>query len=119
MEFEEKVNLLISELTAKGVKKGTIAPRLWRWFWKMGWKIRPPLFLSFCTIAVIQGTYFGVFLGFFMWLFFLRSEDQSVLPHVIANIVAGGLFGVLTAIYCVIKRRKLGLGAWENYPKQG
>lgn len=115
MNHNEKVALLVSDLTARGIGKGAIAPPLFRLAWKFGVAIPPPHFLSFGAVATVTGTFFGVFWGAIMWLAIWSHQGQPFSRVVVLSLFAGVLFGVSMASYYRWKVRQLFLPSWREY----
>lgn len=119
MTHDEKIALVISELTARGVSKGAIAPPAFRLAWKLGVAIPPPHFLSFGALAMVMGTFFGVLWGIFMWFVLWSRQGYTVGGTIVASLAAGTLFGVAMASYYRWKAQKLYLPPWSDYGKKG
>jgi len=114
MEFKKKIELLIDDLKAKGLKKYNIAPPLYRLFWKMDWEVPPPVFASFLTNTLILGTFFGVLWGLFMFSLW-RWQGYPIWIDISSSVCAGVLFGLFMGWYWRRKKKKLGLGDWKDY----
>jgi uncharacterized protein DUF6404 len=119
MTHEEKVALAISDLTTRGVSKGTVAPPLFKLAWKLGIAIPPPHFLSFFGLALLMGSFFGVLWGLLMCFAFWSRTGLSTRGALIASLAAGVLFGLAMAFYYRRKARKLNLPLWCEYGTNG
>ena len=119
MNHGDKVALVISELTARGVSKGIIAPPVFRLAWKLGIAIPPPHFLSFGALAVVTGTFFGVLWGASMWFVLWSRQGYTAGAAIIGSLAAGVLFGGAMASYYRWKARRLGLPSWSEYGRKG
>ena len=119
MTHDEKVALVISDLTARGLKKASIAPPAFWLAWKLGIPVPPPHFLSFGTIATVMGTVFGVLWGILMWFVLWNPQGYPVGLAIIASLGAGILFGAAMAFYYRRKARQLDLPSWSDYGKNG
>ncbi len=117
MTHSQKIKLMISDLHQRRVGRWTAAPPIYRLLWRLGSKVRPPLFQSFIDLFLGMGTYFGVLSGLFIWLFSWRSAESSGGAGVVVAVVAGALFGLFMAIYYHYKADMLGLPDWESYPE--
>ncbi len=112
MTHREKVDLLTSELTAKGVKQGLIAPPIYRWLWALGFETPPPLFGQSVEVVCLMGVLAAVAMGSIYWLtglpdFFWR-----------ATLFGGSIavtMGSFFYVYFRWKAKRLGLPAWEEY----
>lgn len=118
MTHVQKVDRLIVEMKQKGLSPFTVAPPLFRLFWKLGWNVKPPLFMSFVSMTLMMGIIFGVLWGVIMWLFPLHALSGSLYVAVGIPAAAGLMFGVIMAAYFRWKAKKLGLPRWNNYPEQ-
>jgi len=115
MNHQQKTELLVSDLASRGVGKMTIAPPAFALAWKLGIPIPPPHFLSFGTLALMMGGFFGVFWGILMWLVFWKRETLPAGGAFVASLIAGILYGLVMASYYRWKARKLGLPSWRDY----
>jgi len=120
MEFEKKIEIYIQDMTERGWKKWSSSPPLYRLFWKLGWKVPPPIFNSFGKNFVLHGLWFGVFMWFWFLLINLFETKYLnlyiiILLTTVSAVVAGLISGALMAWFFRRKNRKLGMGDWENY----
>src|ERR1700692_1731967 len=114
MTLQEKIDYMVKDLSSRGIWKSTAAPPLFRLLWHMGIDIAPPIFGNFWSNALLQGGYFAVVWGLFMWFFVWR--DLPLLATVATSLAAGVFFGATMAAYFYWRRRRLGLPAWKDYP---
>jgi hypothetical protein len=114
MTHDEKVAHLLGDLGQKGVGRFTIAPPMYRLFWRLGIKVRPPLFASFWSLVAITGLGYGILLFVFMWPFVWQTEPVSAVVGTAA--LAAVLFGLFMGVYYRVRAQKLGLPRWEDYP---
>lgn len=119
MTHEEKVALAISDLTARGISKGAVAPPLFQLVWKLGIRIPPPHFKTFFGVALLTGSFFAMGWGLLMWFVFWSRTGLSTGQAVMTSLGAGILFGFGMAFYYRRKARKLGLPAWHDYGTTG
>lgn len=118
MAFREKVDYLRRDLGRRGVHYGTIAPPLFRVFWWLGWRIRPPHFLSFPKMALFSAAVFTVSWGSAMAVFLW---SLPAVPWLRVAAIAGGtgfLFGVFVAAWYRYQARRLALPRWRHYPAE-
>ncbi len=112
MTHREKVDRLIVELTAKGVKKRFIAPPMYRWLWALGIEIPPPLCGQSAGIMFLMGVLAAVGMCLVYWL----SGAPNFLWH---GMLFGGAFALLVwpVMYLDFrwKAKRLGLPTWEEY----
>jgi hypothetical protein len=118
MTHEEKLNVMFKDLGERGVKKGTMAPPLYRLLWRIGVPVRPPHFASFGANALLMGIGFAFLWGLFMWFFLWRHQNMSPSTACLNALLAGALFGVMLSGYYRWQARKLSLPKWEDYPTQ-
>ena len=112
----EKVDHLLSELTAKGIGQYTIAPPMFRMFWKLGIEIPPPFFIPFLPLALLFGLPFGAAMAIFFWLSDLwLSRGWSEEVFFVILIGSGAAFGLTLSAYCRLQASRLRLNRWNNY----
>lgn len=108
-DYQQRMQALTDELHAQGVPKSTSAPPAYRLAWRMGLRVRPPLYQSFASLAIGMGLWFGVLWGLVMWLLFWRRDALSITTAFGASLAAGVLFGLMMAAYYRRKARGLRL----------
>jgi hypothetical protein len=112
----EKVDHLLSELTAKGINQYTIAPPMFRMFWKLGIEIPPPFFIPFLPLALLFGLPFGAAMAIFFWLSSLwLSLVWSEEEFFVILIGASAACGLTLSAYCRLRASTLRLNRWNNY----
>jgi hypothetical protein len=112
----EKVDHLLSELTAKGINQYTIAPPMFRMFWKLGIEIPPPFFIPFLPLALLFGLPFGATMAIFFWLSGLwLSLVWSEEVFFVILVGSGAAFGLTLSAYCRLQASKWRLNSWNNY----
>ena len=108
-----EIERAVAALVKLGVRRSLAAPPVYRFLWRLGWRIRPPLFQSFGTLFLLFSTGFATFMGTYMWC--VRTPDRSLT----ASAIAVGLTGVLFGLYCAdnfrCKARSLRLPDWQRY----
>src|ERR1700687_157801 len=109
MTHSEKVELLLKDLTQRGVRQYTVAPPLYRLLWRLGIEATPPHFASFWSLVLTMGAFFAIAWGIFMWLCLWRGEDMPPVAGFGVSIMAGLLFGVIMAAYYRWSARRLAL----------
>ena len=112
MTHDEKVQYLLKDLGQRGIGKNAIAPPFYRLLWRLGIEVRPPLFASFWSFAVVTGPGFGVVWGLF--IAFLQ-QSYPVSCALWTAPVGGALFGSTMAAYLRRQAHKLALPRWEDY----
>jgi hypothetical protein len=108
----EKVRFAVEDLVARGVRKPTASPLLYRLLWHIGVATPPPLFQSFLGAFVLQGCSFGLLLGAV-----LACADRRLAPNdaTLLGIGGGTTFGVLMGLHYWWYARRLGLPKWDDY----
>jgi Family of unknown function (DUF6404) len=119
MTHSEKLKKLYEHAPSLGISPYTLAPPIYRLFWRLGLEVAPPLFSAFLTNVLLMGGFFASAWGLCMWLFawsFLGNiSPVIVLPFAL---IAGGLFGVIMALYSRYKAKQLKLPPWSQYTGQ-
>jgi hypothetical protein len=109
----EKIDLAVKELRERRVRNSMAAPLLYRFLWRLGIAIPPPLLQSFLGAAVIHGLLIGVPIGAF-----LACWDRRLAPvgATYYGAIAGAVYGLLMATYFRWQARRLGLPSWGDFP---
>jgi len=63
MKHSEKIAFMLKDPLFKDISPYTSAPVLWRIFWVIGLKIKPPLFMDPLQFALVGGGIYGATLG--------------------------------------------------------
>ena len=113
MTHDEKVQYLLKDLGQRGIGKNAIAPPFYRLLWRLGIEVRPPLFASFWSFAMVTGLGFGVVWG--LIIAFLQQSYPASCALWTAP-VGGALFGSTMAAYLRWQAHKFALPRWEDYP---
>jgi hypothetical protein len=106
----EKVDRAVSELGAEGFSQHTIAPPIFRMFWKIGINIPPPFFIDFWSLALLEGALFGAAMAIYYSVFHKSS-------HLIVCAIGGAVFGLTVSGIARRKARGLCLPSWKSYGK--
>ncbi len=110
-----EIERAVAALVELGVRRSLAAPPVYRFLWRLGWRIRPPLFQSFGTLFLLFSTGFATFMGTFMWSFVWTPDDMSLTASAIGIGLSGVLFGLYCADNCRCKARSLRLPDWQRY----
>jgi hypothetical protein len=108
-QYRTRMLAIADELRAQRVGKYTSAPPIYRLAWKLGIRVRPPLYQSFASLALGMGSWFGVVYGLLMWLLSWRGEGMSIARASIESLFAGVFFGLAMAGYYRWKAARLKL----------
>jgi hypothetical protein len=108
----DKIHLAVDDLRARGVRKATAAPLLYRLLWRLGIATAPPLYQGFLGTFVLQGCVFGVPLGAV-----LACADRRLAPDgaILLGTAGGIIYGALMALYFRIYAYRLGFPKWDDY----
>jgi len=113
LTHDEKVRHLRKALSKRGVWPFMVAPPIYRLLWRLGLKVRPPLFQSFFTLFLDNGTFFVVV----MWVLTFSQGTVLDAEEFFSFIIPWGAFvGLVVAIHIRWKARRLGLPSWKEYP---
>lgn len=120
MTHSEKVMAMREDFISLGINPSTGTPFFWRVLWRLGFKIPPPLFMSFRSVAWTVGGFCAVFWGLFMLLPFPWAPanlDWRVRLIILVPFATafGAFFGLRTAKYCRSVAQKYGLPSWGEY----
>jgi hypothetical protein len=115
MTHDEKVTLMLAELSQHGVGRWTSAPPMYRALWKAGFEVPPPMFSSFGQLFAVQGIGFGVLWGLFVWSFVLWLPLFPIVLVLPMALCAGSLFGLCMAAYYRWQAKRLKLPTWSKY----
>lgn len=95
--YQQRMMQITDALIAQGIDRYTAAPILYRLAWRLGLRVRPPLYQSFRTLVLSHAAWFGLGFGILMWFFFWLPGGYP-LPVVLLGIVLAGIpFGLLMA----------------------
>jgi Family of unknown function (DUF6404) len=108
-DYRERMLAITEELRAQGVGPYMSAPPIYRLAWRLGLRVRPPLYQPFAPLALGMGIWFGVAWGLLMRFLFWRTEAHPLLSAVIGSLIAGTLFGLMMAGYYRWKAGRLRL----------
>ena len=108
-DYRSRMLEIVEQLHAQGVGRYTSAPPAYRLAWRLGVRVRPPIYQSFSTAALQMGVGFAVGWGVLMWVLFWRAEQYSLLLMVAMSLGAGAGFGLSMASYFRWKRKGLRL----------
>jgi hypothetical protein len=109
----EMMDRVVVDLHSRGVPKSIAGPPLWRFLWKVGFAVRPPIFQNVGTQLMMGGVMGTV------WALAMRFALGDSFRS--ANVVVGAaaIFGLLwfatLSVYSRWKLRALNLTSWETY----
>ena len=112
MTHTEKVARLVSELQAKGVRRRSIAPLIFRLLWSFGVEIPPPLFLDSFALGLIGFLSSAPVLGIAYCSFGLTN---SVWKAALFGTLAGFIVGGIIALDFRLRAKPLHLPNWDQY----
>jgi Family of unknown function (DUF6404) len=125
MDYHEKVEAHIAELSRRGINKHITAPPHFRLLWVLGLKVPPPLFLPFLANMGIASLLVLIDL-------YVVALGLALIPNLYVVAVGLGLVpasiwmpvvwilisllgGVANAIYYQRKSRSLNFPSWQDY----
>ncbi len=115
-DYQRKFDAAMAELDKAGVWRSNANPPYVRQARRLGFKPRPPYYVSAVNLAVWAGLYFGLFMGLYGYLkpvLGLRDTAMSGFAIALGAIMSGLLFGVSMAAWYRHVRKKHGLSSWE------
>ena len=107
-DYRQRMHAIADELRSQRIRPYTFAPPLYRLAWMLGLYIRPPLYQSFASVAVVMGTGFSIGWGLFSWFLFWQGE-RTVSAALVSSLFAGVFFGLTMAGYYRWKAGRLQL----------
>ena len=113
-DYRERMLAITDALRAQRVGAYTSAPPIYRLAWRVGLRLRPPLYQAFGVLALGMGIWFGVMWGLLMWFWLWRFEQRSIAGAVVASLVAGTFFGLTMAAYYRRRASRLRLPALDG-----
>ncbi len=114
-EFDLRLQQALTLLEAKGVRKSTCAPPLFRLLWKLGVKVPPPHMAGFAFNSLLMGGFFGVFWSLLMWLMLWSRQGMPLAIVATVALLAGALFGLTMAWYLHYHARKYAIPRWRDF----
>jgi hypothetical protein len=114
-EFAGRLERARAHLAALGVPRSRIAPPVYRWAWKLGLALPPPLFSGFGFHFIVQSALFAALWGLAMIVLVRVAGLFIPAAYVaIAAALAGLTFGLAMAFFLRHKARRLSLPPWES-----
>ena len=117
-EFDLRLRQALTLLEAKGVRKSTCAPPLFRLLWKLGVKVPPPHMAGFAFNSLLMGGFFGVFWSLLMWLMLWNRQGMPLTGVAMKALLAGALFGLTMAWYLRYGARKHAIPRWRDFVQE-
>ena len=114
-EFGQRLQRALVMLDGKGLPRGTSAPLLHRWLWKLGFRVPPPLMMGFVPNALLMWGFLGPTWGLVMWLVGWRRSQMPVGMVLQAMVLAGVLFGLSMGMYGRWIAGRHGIPHWRDF----
>jgi hypothetical protein len=114
LTWNKKLDLFLIDMDKRGVGRLTAAPPVYRFLWKVGIKIPPPLFASLLWNAIFMSTYFFLMSEVVIRILFYGSSAGPVYIPVLLGLLAGNLTAIITSV----QKRRLRLPKWPRYLEQ-
>ncbi|MBL4812276.1 MAG: hypothetical protein JKX69_07970 [Rhodobacteraceae bacterium] len=111
--YEDRLQKANDELARAGIWASNANPPYTKMLRQLGLKPRPPHYVSFWEIVIVQGILFGVLWGIIIWLSVWSVQGVAAIVSIIAAFSAGALFGFCMALYYRYGRKRYGLRTWE------
>jgi hypothetical protein len=116
-----KVEYLMLDLVHRGISPHTGAPPAFRFLWKIGLQVPPPLFIGFAGNTILLGTVFGFVLGLLIlcwehWALGRTNFAFTFLLSALAGLSWG--FWMAAALAWYQRRLKLDFPRWRDYPEK-
>jgi hypothetical protein len=108
-DYRQQMMRIADDLHGQGVGRYTSAPPFYRAAWRLGFRIRPPLYQTFAELAIGMGTGFGLGWGLLAWILVWGPEGRPVTDVIVATLVGGVSFGLIMAAYYRWKAHRLRL----------
>jgi hypothetical protein len=112
-DYDRKFDAAVAEMKNAGVWRWNGMPPYLRLGRKLGFKPRPPYYVSFGKVAVLSGAYFAIFMGVYKLLIW-QDPVKSVPAQLIGALISGLLFGIFMATWYRHVCRKSGLSSWDD-----
>ena len=113
-DYQRRLAAAKEEMERAGVPNARRGLTLVALLSKLGVQMRPALYLPFWLNGLIQGALFAAIYGTATYVLFGLSEERSLSQIAINLLIAGSIYGLLTAFF---QRRKIWgkkLSAWED-----
>lgn len=110
-----KRDAALAIMARTGIWESNYYPPIVRLLWRAGFRIPLPHFISFGSVAMASGLFFGTAWGGLMVLALWNTQSMLV-PALLAALGAGLCFGLSMATYYAYGRRKHQLPLWHELP---
>jgi hypothetical protein len=107
--YRDRMLAIADEVEAQGVSRYRSAPPLYRFLWRLGFRVKPPLYQSFVMSVVTNGAGFAITLGLFKLLFDAFTDGSSPSATIVASCVGGLVFGLIMAFTLGRQARRIQL----------
>ena len=112
--FEEKKARALALMREKGMRPRAYAPLLIRFLWRRSIQVPPPLFAPFWLNTLFFSLYFGLIWGLSLWFVVWQSQERSPLWAVTASCLTGLLYGLMTAFFYRVAKKRKRLPDWNR-----
>ncbi len=113
--FTEKIAKFERELVNRRLSHSTYVPPIYRWIWKAGVFLPPPVFCPVWVNFLFHWISFSLLWGVAMLFFSLPSSILALVWHMGVSLVAGAAFGLFMSLIVVIQSKRHRFGSWEDY----
>lgn len=113
-EYEKKFQAAENELRKTGIWRSNAIPPYVRLERRLGFKPRPPHYLSFGRAAINMGVWFAFSWGTLMYLLLWRHQDMPIWMVLVIASFGGLMSGIFMASYYEFGRRAHKLSKWAD-----
>jgi hypothetical protein len=113
-EFQRKLQAALQELSETGMWSANYNPLASMIFRFIGFRVRPPHYMSARGIFLYMMAWFAPLFGYVMYMWQWRWMGVSVWMAIIIALFAGALFGAAMAWVITRDRRKHKLSDWDD-----
>jgi hypothetical protein len=108
-DYRDNMLRMVKELEAQGVNRYTSAPPIYRLAWRLGFRVKPPLYQSFGVRTVIFGLSFVIVFVVGQWLLALSARDFMLKRALLVGIFSAALSSLATSFILWRKLERLRL----------
>lgn len=112
-DYTRKLAKAFAEAQAAGMKRSAYDNWAYRGLRRLGVRIKPPVYSHLGWLMLWSGVYFAVFWGGGMHIFLWR-DNTLIVVQLGTSLIAGIMFGAITALVARFMRRKHRLTPWSE-----
>lgn len=111
---DKKFEAALEELRRPPMRPGEYLPWTTRALRRTGLAVRPPHHASFVANTLVRGALFAAFWGLIMWFWSWSGTGTAWWGALASALVAGLMFGAITARHYRATAKRYGLSTWEE-----